>query len=465
MKIKKTVTALITITAMAVPVFVNAGGTGMSGTYTADVKGGTIKVVKMGGYIGEDEEELSGIVGYEGNPVELEIPSEFELEPRDNISTSYTGEEKIRKGAFKDCNSLKKITLCDKRIEEGAFENCDNLETVVFAAKDEEELSKNPGNRDQSTVYSGAFKNCKSLKTLIIMSKDGITSLNSEAIKNEDGSIGYTGCTMSEAFEGCPIETIVLPEKYDDYDKANYKGYRMPYLKGSTTLKNINIPYGTYRLQDTFEGCISLENIEIPETVAYVGETFKNCTNLKEVKFLGNETPFIEKTFENCPNVTIVCNTDSLAAEKCKEYGIKAVDFNGNIISGSTETPQPTTSSQETKNDEISVILNGNNLSFDQTPVIENGTTLVPMRAIFEAMGASVEWDGATQTVTSVKDDTTISLTLNKETATVNSNSISLAVPAKLINGNTMVPLRFVSESLGAEVNWDGTSRTITINN
>ena len=85
------------------------------------------------------------------------------------------------------------------------------------------------------------------------------------------------------------------------------------------------------------------------------------------------------------------------------------------------------------------------------------------MRAIFEAMGASVEWDGTTQTVTSVKGDTTISLTLNKETATVNGESISLAVPAKLINGNTMVPLRFVSESLGAEVNWDGGSKTITI--
>ena len=159
----------------------------------------------------------------------------------------------------------------------------------------------------------------------------------------------------------------------------------------------------------------------------------------------------------------MVCNPLSKAAENCKKYGIKAVDFKGNIISGSTETPQSTTSSQETKNDEISVILNGNKLSFTQTPVIENGTTLVPMRAIFEAMGASVEWDGTTQTVISVKDDTTISLTLNKETAIVNGESISLAVPAKLINGNTMVPLRFVSESLGAEVNWDGGSKTITI--
>lgn len=116
------------------------------------------------------------------------------------------------------------------------------------------------------------------------------------------------------------------------------------------------------------------------------------------------------------------------------------------------------------KSEGISVLLNGKKLDFTQSPVIENGTTLVPMRAIFEAMGATVDWNNDTKTVTSVKGDTTISLTLNKNTATVNGKEISLAVPAKLINENTMVPLRFVSESLGADVNWNGESRTITIN-
>ncbi len=140
--------------------------------------------------------------------------------------------------------------------------------------------------------------------------------------------------------------------------------------------------------------------------------------------------------------------------------GINNWDFSKiEVTSATTSNNTPA----KTNNDDIKVILNDNKLNFAQSPVIEKGTTLVPMRAIFEAMGASVEWDGATQTVTSVKSDTTISLTLNKETATVNGKDISLAVPAKLINGNTMVPLRFVGESLGAEVNWDGESKTITI--
>ncbi len=141
--------------------------------------------------------------------------------------------------------------------------------------------------------------------------------------------------------------------------------------------------------------------------------------------------------------------------------GLNSWDFSN--IKTTAKTTENNTPAVSNNNNGISVLLNDSALSFTQPPVIENGTTLVPMRAIFEAMGASVDWNGETQTVTSVKDSTTISLTLNKNTATVNGKDISLAVPAKLINGSTMVPLRFVSESLGAEVNWDGASKTVTI--
>lgn len=128
---------------------------------------------------------------------------------------------------------------------------------------------------------------------------------------------------------------------------------------------------------------------------------------------------------------------------------------NGNIPDMNNNKPSEDTS--------INVKLNGESLSFTQQPVIENGTTLVPMRAIFEAMGASVDWNNDTKTVTSVKSNTSISLTLYSSTAKVNGKDITLEVPGKLINGFAMVPLRFVSESLGAEVKWDGTTKTINI--
>lgn len=111
----------------------------------------------------------------------------------------------------------------------------------------------------------------------------------------------------------------------------------------------------------------------------------------------------------------------------------------------------------------ITVIVDGKTLSFDVTPYQTKGTTMVPMRAIFEALGATVEWDEKTQSVAAVKGDTTIVLTIGKAEAKVKGKAVALAVPAVKSKGKTMVPLRFVSEALGAEVNWDGATRTITI--
>lgn len=99
----------------------------------------------------------------------------------------------------------------------------------------------------------------------------------------------------------------------------------------------------------------------------------------------------------------------------------------------------------------------------DAVPTIVNGRTLVPLRSIFEAMGASVGWKLDTQTVTAVKSGTTVVLPVTSAAATVNGQVIQLDVPAKIINGRTMVPLRFVSEAFGATVNWDDISQIVTI--
>jgi len=109
------------------------------------------------------------------------------------------------------------------------------------------------------------------------------------------------------------------------------------------------------------------------------------------------------------------------------------------------------------------VLLDGQQLSFEVSPTIENGTTLVPMRAVFEALGATVQWDSYTQTVTADKFGTTIKITLGQAIAYKNGSPVTLQVPAKIINNRTMVPLRFVSEALGVQVNWDGFTQTITI--
>ncbi len=112
----------------------------------------------------------------------------------------------------------------------------------------------------------------------------------------------------------------------------------------------------------------------------------------------------------------------------------------------------------------IHVVLNGAPLLFTGTQAQQiKGSTLVPMRGIFEALGASVHFDKATQTVYGQKGATAIILPVGALTATVNGQPQSLPLPAQLINGTTLVPLRFISESLGASVRWNPALSTVTI--
>ena len=118
---------------------------------------------------------------------------------------------------------------------------------------------------------------------------------------------------------------------------------------------------------------------------------------------------------------------------------------------------------EDAQSNGISVYLNGEEMTFDSEPYIENGTTRVPMRAIFEGLGADVDFDAETKTVIAQKDGTEIKLTIGEDTAYVNGEANKLLVPAEIKNSRTMVPLRFVSEALGAQVDWDGETKTVTI--
>lgn len=111
----------------------------------------------------------------------------------------------------------------------------------------------------------------------------------------------------------------------------------------------------------------------------------------------------------------------------------------------------------------ISVYIDGKQQTYSQPPILQNNSTLVPLRGIFESLGAKVDWNGTTQTVTAVKESTTVILKIGSTQPTINGTVKSISTPAQIINSSTMVPLRFVSEALGADVNWDGKARSITI--
>lgn len=111
----------------------------------------------------------------------------------------------------------------------------------------------------------------------------------------------------------------------------------------------------------------------------------------------------------------------------------------------------------------ISLTIDGRELQTDVPPVIVDGRTLVPVRAIFESFGASVMWDDATKTVTADRNGEIISLTLDSDIAYVNGQSYTLDVPAQSIDGRTMVPARFIAEQFDCDVLWDDAAQAVII--
>lgn len=112
---------------------------------------------------------------------------------------------------------------------------------------------------------------------------------------------------------------------------------------------------------------------------------------------------------------------------------------------------------------DVKLVINNEQVSADVMPFIQNDRTLVPARAVFEALGGTVKWDQSNYIVTIEYEATTVILKINDTAATVNSKIKTLDVPATIKNGRTMIPVRFVAEELGFLVGWINSTRTVTI--
>jgi len=110
-------------------------------------------------------------------------------------------------------------------------------------------------------------------------------------------------------------------------------------------------------------------------------------------------------------------------------------------------------------------MINGFEVPLDVPPSIIKGRTFVPIRFISEAFGAQVDWDGETRTVRIFleKTNTRVTLQINNTIARVNERIVTLDAPPTIIQGRTLVPIRFIAEAFGAQVDWDGVLRQVTI--
>ena len=114
-------------------------------------------------------------------------------------------------------------------------------------------------------------------------------------------------------------------------------------------------------------------------------------------------------------------------------------------------------------NDRIRVFADGKEVTFDVPPVIHDGRTLIPLRACAEALGADVEWIAETQTAAIIQFAYSIFITIGEKEYIIDDLPYPIDVPAQIIDGRTLVPVRAISEGFGAKVTWDAETRTVYI--
>lgn len=344
------------------------------------------------------------------------------------------GVEEIADQAFSGCKNLKNITLPStlKKIGFAAFGDCSSLTSINFPASLETTGSGVFGgsglvNADMSActnlkkVDTSMFRDCASLETARLpygfeevknFMFGGCTSLVSVELPTTVTALGM------EAFYGCTsLKSIILPISLKEVGNHAFSE--------CTSLEEVIIPYGTEKVDAAFERCTSLKGVYVPDTVVY----------------------FSLGVLDGSPDAIIYCTSGSKAAEVCRENSISY------LTDRSVNTP-------------INVLYNGKRISFDKygkNPEMVDDRTLVPLRSIFEAMGATVDWDGATSTVTAARGDVSIQIRIGASEMYKNDTPIPMDVPAQLIGDFTMVPVRFIAEAFDATVDWNGNGRVVLI--
>lgn len=198
-----------------------------------------------------------------------------------------------------------------------------------------------------------------------------------------------------------------------------------------------------------YNGAAIQKQIDLNKSLSTVsGEIHFRYKFLNNLPYLKNIVSNINKVSSTGTNTT----TTEIATETTTSLVI-------------TEAPVEQTTKITNNTNDIMVVVDGKIIEFDQQPIIQNSRTLVPFRKIFEALGAEVNWNNDTQQVKAIRNNTEISFVIGEKVLLINQkDTIIMEVVPQIINSRSMVPLRAVSEALGVNVEWDNDQRLITIN-
>ena len=362
--------------------------------------------------------------------------------------------------ALMGCNNLTEIICPDRNrhfsCEEGVLFDKKQTLLVQYPAGSEVAVYTVP--ETVTSVGSGAFSYCSALTDITL--PETLSSIGEYAFFNCDNLTEITlpdSVTKigQEAFGWCDsLQKVTLPKHLTSIE------YGLFWFAKS--LEEIHIPDSVTAISDyAFSRCESLSSVSFPEGIRTLGEeSFAYCNQLTEIVLPKTLTKIGNKAFcdTNLFRVTVK-NGETVFGEGVFE-GCQQLQF---------FAPEHTTAQQYAldRGDEwekiVTVTYLGHEIQFDQPPVTRYDRTLVPVRAIFETMGAEVSWDEETQTVTAVRKDRTLTLQLDNQTMTVNGEAVVLDVPPQQINDRTLVPVRAVADGLHSDIYWDENTQTVSI--
>ncbi|MBQ7039773.1 MAG: copper amine oxidase N-terminal domain-containing protein, partial [Clostridia bacterium] len=283
----------------------------------------------------------------------------------------------------------------------------------------------------------------KADKTYIALNYTSFENLGSWTTETADGMTYMVGGIDGTPAQNNPNRKIVLPKD------GTYKiyAYAKDFVRNNPGSRHFEVVLG--------DGVVS-ERLGTHSTNGF------NWQDSSRITVFGGETSItVKDSSGNTPRLCMLVITDDLEFDpKCNAEQLTILEEKlykegeYSYVEGDV-TGRPDT--------EIAVKLNGDWMQFDVDPVLLNNRTMVPFRAIFEALGCTVSWDGENQTAIGMRNGRKIILPIGSLNVSVNDVAQALDQPAVIKDGRTLVPLRFVSEALGAQVKWFADTRTVSI--
>lgn len=347
----------------------------------------------------------------------------------------------IGNNSFNLSRNLKKITLPDSLVSIGseAFMGCTSLENPTIP-------------KNVTEIGVNAFADCTAITRLDVSDEnESYTSVDGVIFtKDKKELVMYPAGRQNEEYK-IPNGTEIIREKAFSYN-PNLTRVDIPksvteigsyafYFCDALQNAEFSAESGARSIGDyAFYGC-KIRSIYLPYGIETVGKSaFKNCDTLTYIDF---------------PGTVRAIGADALYGVsrqiKTGGFGKAAFEFASDAGLSFSET--------------VRVKINGREISFDVPAAVRDGCTMVPMRKIFEELGASVSWNDETQTATGEKDGIVCTFTIGDSVLYKNGEAKELLAPAVLENDRTLVHVRAIAEAFGAEVGWDGETGLVTIEN